>query len=82
MLENMGSAAWALFPAGTQLELKDAAKSTSENPQYALMQMADKLCTLVIKRQTLTSDVGESGSLAAGKVHLSVWDETKMGVGR
>lgn len=73
MLENMGSAGWAAFPTGTDLELKEPAKSGSDNPQVSLLDRADKQCDLLILGQTLTSDVGkDGGSRALGDVHAGV----------
>lgn len=75
MLENMGSAAWGMFPEGTTFELKEALKSASDNPQKALLDIADKVCDLVVLRQTLTSDVQQDGgSRALGEVHERVLD--------
>jgi phage gp29-like protein len=76
MLENMGSAAWGAFPAGTTLELKEPMKSGTDNPQVALLDRADKNCDLLILGQTLTTDVSEAGgSRALGTVHKSVRDD-------
>ena len=72
MLENMGSAAWGAFPAGTQVEFKEAGKSGQDNPQSYFIQLADKLCDITILGQTLTTDVGDSGSRALGEVHEEV----------
>lgn len=77
MLENMGSAAWGAFPAGTTLEIKDAAKAGNDNPQVALLERADKQCDILILGQTLTTDTPSAGggSRAQGQVHLSVRDQ-------
>ena len=72
MLENMGSAAWGAFPAGTQVEFKEAGKTGQDNPQSYFIQLADKLCDITILGQTLTTDVGDSGSRALGEVHEEV----------
>ena len=72
MLENMGSAGWGAFPEGTNLNLLDSAKNGTDNPQTAVLDRADKLCDLLILGQTLTSDVGDSGSRALGDVHERV----------
>ena len=72
MLENMGAAAWGAFPAGTQVEFKEAGKSGQDNPQSYFIQLADKLCDITILGQTLTTDVGDSGSRALGEVHEDV----------
>ena len=75
MLENMGSNAWGAFPAGTQIELKEATKSAGQSPQDSLLDRADRQCSLLLLGQTLTTDVGGSGSRALGEVHLSVRDQ-------
>lgn len=74
MLENMGSAGWAAFPAGTTMELKEAQKSGADTPQADLLDRADTQCDLLILGQTLTSQPGKdgSGSYALGEVHSSV----------
>lgn len=76
MLQGMGSAAWAAFPEGTTLQILDATKGTSgTNPQQALLDHADRLCDILVLGQTLTTDVGNSGSRALGDVHESVRDD-------
>ena len=73
MLQNMGSAAYGAFPEGVQLNLLEAAKGgAGTNPQEALLNAADRLCDILVLGQTLTTDVGASGSLALGKVHQGV----------
>ncbi len=72
MLENMGSAAWGAFPAGTVLELKEAAKAAKDNPQVVLLNLADKICDILILGQTLTTDAGDRGTQALGTVHQQV----------
>lgn len=82
MLANMGSAAYAYFPEGTQLNLLESTKgATGTNPQEALLEHADRLCDIVIIGQTLTTDVGSSGSLALGDVHASVRDQIILSAG-
>lgn len=75
MLENMGSAGWAAFPEGTTLELKEASKSGDSSPQGDLLDRADKNCDLLILGQTLTSEQGDRGSQALGKVHSGVRED-------
>jgi phage gp29-like protein len=74
VLENMGASAWGMFPAGTTFELKEMAKAAGENPNVALLGMANRVCRLLILRQTLTADVGDNGggSKALGEVHERV----------
>jgi phage gp29-like protein len=78
MLDNMGSAAWAAFPAGTTLDLKEAVKSGTDNPQMAFLNLFDKIADLLILGQTLTSEMDKSGgSFAAAKVHGGVLSDRK-----
>jgi phage gp29-like protein len=76
MLENMGHNAWAAFPAGTTLELKDSAKSGENSPQSDLLDRCEKQMDLLILGQTLTTDTGGmgagGGSKALGEVHAGV----------
>lgn len=74
MLANMGGQAWAAFPEGTKLELKEAAKAAGELPQKLIIDMANAAASILILGQTLTSDTGDSGggSFALGKVHSDV----------
>lgn len=72
MLENMGSAAYGAFPAGTTLELKEPMKAGSDNPQISVLDRADHNCDLLILGQSGTTQIsapGQSGgSNAANKV--------------
>lgn len=77
MLENMGSSAWAAFPAGTKIELHEPSRNGADNPQATLLDRADKQCDLLILGQTLTSEAGESGSRALGEVHQRVRADRK-----
>ena len=74
VLANMGANAWGMFPEGTTFELKEIAKNAGDNPNVALLEMANKFCRLLILRQTLTADVGDNGggSKALGEVHERV----------
>jgi phage gp29-like protein len=75
MLANLGSAGWGAFPAGTTLELKEAIKSATDNPQNWLITFADVACDILILGQTLTTSQGTKGSQALGEVHNSVRGE-------
>ena len=79
MLQQMGSFGYAAFPAGTQLELKEAVKSAQDNPQKALLDAADLVCDLMIIGQTLTSEGQRGGgggsSRALGQVHQDIRSE-------
>lgn len=70
MLENMGSAAWGAFPAGTTIELKEAGKGGEKSlPQASILDRANRQVRMLILGQTLTGDEGDSGSRALGEVH-------------
>lgn len=75
MLENMGSAGWGAFPAGTTLELKEAVKDAAHNPQSFLMTLADISADILILGQTLTTTAGDRGSQALGTIHQEVRGE-------
>jgi phage gp29-like protein len=81
MLAQMGSFGYAAFPAGTNLELKEAVKSAQDNPQKALLDAADLICDLMIIGQTLTSQAGRGGggegggNRALGQVHKDIREE-------
>ncbi|MCC5841026.1 MAG: DUF935 family protein, partial [Opitutales bacterium] len=75
MVENMGTAAWAVFPQGTDLKLQSGAISGvagSNEPTERLIQIADRACDLVFLGQTLTTQSEGVGSYAMAKVHRDV----------
>lgn len=70
ILANMGSQAWAAFPAGTTMELKEASGGNDHSPQADMLDRCDKQCDLLILGQTLTTQVSrEGGNRALGEVH-------------
>jgi len=71
-LEEMGSAGVAVVPKGTEIDLLESTKSASENPQSILLDRRDRSADILILGQTLTTDVGDSGSRALGDVHQSI----------
>ena len=75
MLENLGSAGYGAFPAGTTLELKEAVKAATDNPQAWLINFADTACDILILGQTLTTSQGNKGSQALGTIHDGVRGE-------
>jgi len=82
MLERMGSNAWAAFPAGTTLELKEAAQAGDNSPQGDMLDRAERQMDLLILGQTLTSDVSKhGGSRALGEVHADVRTEVIQAAG-
>jgi len=71
-LENMGAAGVAVVPRGTEIELLESTKSAGENPQNVLLDRRDRSADILILGQTLTTDVGDSGSRSLGEIHDSV----------
>jgi phage gp29-like protein len=75
LLDNMGANGRAVMPDGVTIEFKEAVKDGSNNPQKVLIDLADKQCDILILGQTLTTDVGDSGSRALGQVHENVRED-------
>jgi phage gp29-like protein len=72
MLAGMGSCGYAAFPTGTAMNFLAASGDAKDNPQSYLLNAADKACDILILGQTLTTDVGSSGSRALGDVHAEI----------
>lgn len=72
MLEHMAASSWGRFPAGVKLTLVEAKGTAADNPQRVIIEMADTVCDILLLGQTLTTDVGDSGSRALGDVHADV----------
>jgi len=76
MLQNMGSAGWAAFPAGTTLELKEATSEGGDHsPQGELLDRADRYARLIILGQTMSG--GQDSSKGGGKAFGEVESEVK-----
>lgn len=71
-LANLGAAGYAAAPAGTKIETIPLPASAAALPQKELIEMANNAVAKFILGQTLTSDVGSSGSRALGDVHEKV----------
>lgn len=71
-LEEMGAAGVAVVPKGTEIDLLESSKTASENPQAVLLDRRDRSADILILGQTLTTDVGDSGSRALGDVHENI----------
>lgn len=71
-LDDAGSAGWALFPEGTEMQILEGAKTAGSSPQEAVIALADKYCDLLVLGQTLTSDAADRGTQALGTVHEGV----------
>jgi Mu-like prophage protein gp29 len=80
MLQNMGAAGWAALPEGTSVEFLSAGGTGGVGPSERLIEMANVVCDIFVLGQTLTTDVGDSGSRALGDVHAEVKDEVLRAV--
>jgi phage gp29-like protein len=73
MLENIGSSGTAVTGPGVKLNILGGVGGTGDgSPTSNLMDRADRACDILMLGQTLTTDVGSSGSLALGDVHATV----------
>jgi phage gp29-like protein len=73
MLDNIGSSGTAVTGPGVKLNiLQGVSGSGDKTPAANLMDIADRACDILMLGQTLTTDVGSSGSRALGDVHASV----------
>ncbi|MDP2723192.1 MAG: DUF935 family protein [Bacteroidales bacterium] len=70
MLESMGSAAWALFPEGTEIEIKETSRGDAFNVYDKRIDRANSEMSKAILGQTMTMDNGSSQSQA--NVHAEV----------
>lgn len=80
MLQNIGTAGWGAFPAGTKLNFVETGKSANDIPQKIMIDLADEQCDIFILGQTLTSSAGDKGSQALGTVHAGVRQDVIEGV--
>lgn len=70
MLTQMGSAAWGLFPEGTEIEIKETTRTDSFKVFDERIVRAEKRISKAILGTTMTIDDGSSKSQA--DVHLAV----------
>jgi len=71
-LRDLAAAGYAMIPEGSEIQLLEASKGGTDNPQNHLIDVADRVCDILILGQTLTTDVADSGSRALGDVHAGV----------
>lgn len=72
-LEEMGSAAYGVFPIGTEIEIKENSKTDAFNVFYMKIQALDKELSKLIIHQTMTTENGSSRSQS--EVHENTLDE-------
>ncbi len=80
MLAQMGSAGYAAIPRNTDIEFITAPGTGAQGPAERLVELADRICDITILGQTLSTDVGNSGSRALGQVHAGVKADVVEGV--
>ncbi len=73
MLEDMGSAAWGLFPEGTTIKIVETTRGDAFNVYDKRIDRANTEMSKAILGQTMTLDNGSSKSQA--QVHENVSDE-------
>lgn len=72
-LEEMGSAAYGVFPVGTEVEIKENSKADAFNVFYQKINALDREMSKLILHQTMTTDAGSSKS--QGEVHEQTLEE-------
>lgn len=81
-LEEMGSAAYGVFPIGTEVDIKENSKSDAFNVFFKKIEALDKELSKMVLHQTMTTENGSSKS--QGSVHENTLaevvyaDEKKM----
>jgi len=73
MLESLGSNAVGIFSSAVELELLEAKRGEATPPYERLIEFLNREISKAWLGQTLTTDItGQSGSVAASKVHEGV----------
>lgn len=72
MLENMVQDAIAVIPDDSSVEIQEAAKGTSAEIYDKLIDKMNSEISKAILGQTLTTEVGSTGSYAASNTHFAV----------
>lgn len=72
-LEEMGSAPYAVFPLGTEIDIKENSKSDSFNVFYQKIKALDAELSKLVVHQTMTTENG--ASKAQGNVHENTLQE-------
>lgn len=71
MLDEMGAAAWGLFPEGTEIEIKETSRGDAFNVYDQRIERANSEMSKGILNQTMTIDSGSS--LSQSEVHLEIF---------
>lgn len=70
MLKNMGSAAWGMFPDGTDIEIKETTRGDAWEVYDKRIDRANSEMSKAIVNQTMTTDNGSSKSQS--ETHLKI----------
>lgn len=73
-LQQMGSAAYAVLQTGETVEFIESTKGDAYNVYDKLVDRCNSELSKLILGQTLTADVGKSGTRAQGEVHERIAD--------
>lgn len=72
-LEEMGSAAYGVFPIGTEVDIKENTKADAFRVFYMKIEALDKELSKLVLHQTMTTESGSSRS--QGEVHENTLNE-------
>jgi len=70
MLEDMGAAAWGMFPEGTEIEIKETTRGDAFNVYDQRINRANSEIAKAILNSTMTLDDGSS--LSQAQIHMQV----------
>lgn len=73
MLENMGSAAWGLFPDGTDIEIKETTRGDAYEVYDKRIERAENRISVAVLGQTMTVKNGSSKSQS--QTHMEVFEK-------
>lgn len=73
MLENMGTAAWGLFPDGTDIEIKETTRGDAFEVYDKRIERAENRISVAVLGQTMT--IKDGSSKAQGQVHLEIFEK-------
>lgn len=75
-LEEMGSAAYGVFPIGTEVEIKENSKADAFNVFYQKIKALDAELSKLVLHQTMTTEAGSSRS--QGEVHENTLQQVTL----
>lgn len=75
-LEEMGSAAYGVFPIGTEVEIKENSKADAFNVFFQKIKALDAELSKLVLHQTMTTDSGSSRS--QGEVHQDTLEQVTI----